>query len=340
MLRDAAYESLTLARRRLHRRVAEAIRELSGARDDLARLALIAAHEREAGREPEAALAFAVAGMRASNVWATQEAIGHLETAIALRHPEPWNLHAQLGELRMRAGDYVGSIASLETAAASAPADLLPATERALATVHRDAETGHGRRHLIAALAAVAGSGLAPRQPPANGRASLQREAAPPSGVATPLRRRTSPPDRWRLRPPSTMQGRPCSPTGWPHSRRAPAAISRRPTAIWPRVWPSRSGPETCPPPLRRAMPAPWSRSNLGAYGTAVRLAQEALDDARRIGDRHLEAVVENTLADACHAAGDEDAAREHGKRAATLFADVGGGASRLEPGIWQLDAW
>ena len=67
-LRDLAYEATSLTRRRLlHRRVAEALRlDLAGSgRDDLARLVLIAAHERDAGRDAEAAEAFRLAGERA-----------------------------------------------------------------------------------------------------------------------------------------------------------------------------------------------------------------------------------------------------------------------------------
>jgi hypothetical protein len=68
--------------------------------------------------------------------------------------------------------------------------------------------------------------------------------------------------------------------------------------------------------------------------------AEEALAAAQRIGDRHLEAVAENTLADTLHAAGDGERSVEHLKRAVALFADVGGRPDEWDPGIWQLETW
>ncbi len=86
-MRDVAYEATSLARRRLlHRRAADAIRAETGTtdRDDLTRYALIAAHEREAGRPAEAAAASLEAADRAEAVYANREAIDHLEAAIGL----------------------------------------------------------------------------------------------------------------------------------------------------------------------------------------------------------------------------------------------------------------
>jgi len=86
-LRDAAYEATSLARRRLlHRRTADALRlDTGGAgRDDLARLVLIAGHERAAGRTAEAADAYREAAGRAEAVFANRDAIDHLEAALDL----------------------------------------------------------------------------------------------------------------------------------------------------------------------------------------------------------------------------------------------------------------
>ena len=108
-LRDLAEESTSLARRRLlHRRIAEAIRldAAGAARDDPARLARIARHEREAGRDAEAAAAFGDAGDAAARVYANREAIDAYEAALALGHPAPAELHARVGDLRTRIGDY------------------------------------------------------------------------------------------------------------------------------------------------------------------------------------------------------------------------------------------
>ena len=71
-------------------------------------------------------------------------------------------------------------------------------------------------------------------------------------------------------------------------------------------------------------------------------LGAEAAEACRRIGDRHLEAAVENHLADMLHDAGRDDLAMDHLKRAVALFAEIGEGAAAAEPdpGIWTLAAW
>ena len=139
-IRDVAYASTSLARRRLiHRRAADALRmDPPGPdRDDLARYALIAAHEREAGRTAEAAAAFVEAADRAEAVFANREAIDLLSSALALDAVDGTAAHARIGELRSRLGEYPGAIAALETAAALADPPDLPAIEVALGRVHR-----------------------------------------------------------------------------------------------------------------------------------------------------------------------------------------------------------
>jgi hypothetical protein len=66
---------------------------------------------------------------------------------------------------------------------------------------------------------------------------------------------------------------------------------------------------------------------------------QAAADACQRIGDRHLEAAVENHLADALHAAGRDDDAMVHLRRAVEAFAEVGGDPADPDPGIWMLSA-
>jgi len=115
-LRDAAYEDIGLARRRLlHRRVAEVLR--SGGRQDAARLAQIAGHELAAGRDAEAADAYRDAGRLARAVFANREALEHLSAALALRHPDLVGIQLAIGEVRTALGDYAGAIAALEAAA-------------------------------------------------------------------------------------------------------------------------------------------------------------------------------------------------------------------------------
>jgi hypothetical protein len=77
-----------------------------------------------------------------------------------------------------------------------------------------------------------------------------------------------------------------------------------------------------------------------GSIDEAVVTATAAIDECRRIGDRHLEAAVENHIADMLHEAGRADDSMVHLKRAVALFAEVGEGGPALDPGIWALAAW
>ncbi|HEV8699597.1 MAG TPA: tetratricopeptide repeat protein, partial [Candidatus Limnocylindrales bacterium] len=65
-----------------------------------------------------------------------------------------------------------------------------------------------------------------------------------------------------------------------------------------------------------------------------------AVELCRQIGDRHLEGAVENHLADLLHAAGRDDDAMTHLRRAVEAFAEVGGDAADQDPGIWMLSAF
>ena len=77
-----------------------------------------------------------------------------------------------------------------------------------------------------------------------------------------------------------------------------------------------------------------------GDRDAAIELLEEALADCRRTGETHLEAAVENNLADQLHAAGRTEEAMAHLKRAVALFAEVGGRPGELEPEIWKLVSW
>ena len=77
-----------------------------------------------------------------------------------------------------------------------------------------------------------------------------------------------------------------------------------------------------------------------GSVDEAIAIATGAIEACRRIGDRHLEAAVENHLADLLHDAGRGEVSMDHLKRAVSLFAEVGEGAPERDPGIWALAAW
>lgn len=336
-MRDVAYGITSLARRRLlHRRTAEALRldPSTVGRDDLARFALIAGHEREAGRPAEAAEAFLEAAARAESVFANREAIDHLEASLTLGIPEAAAAHARIGELRSRLGEYPAAIAALEIAAALAGPSDLPAIEIALGRVHR-------RRGDLVAAASHLGSALASTDlsDALRARALVERSVVAlragdldVAGAAAAEVRQ--------------MQVR----VGDPHL----AGVAERLVGLVAHAMGDLAGARAAlersvvlaandPDPTASIAALTALALTLAADGSVdagVATATEAIEACRRIGDRHLEAAVENHLADMLHEAGRLDDSMTHLKRAVALFGVVGEGELERDPGIWALAAW
>ena len=334
---DVAYGATSLARRRLlHRRTAEALRLDPSAvgRDSLTRFALIAGHEREAGRPAEAAEAFIEAATRAEAVFANREAIDHLEASLALGYRSAAAAHARIGELQSRLGEYPGAIKALETAAALAEPSDLAAIEIALGRVHE-------RRGDLVAAASHLGSALAsPELTDAlRARALVERSIVAlragdldvAGAVASEAREAAA-----RV--------------GEPHL----AGVAERLVGLIARAAGDFAGARGAlersvalaaddPDPTASIAAMTGLALTLAAGGSvdeAVATAESAIEACRRIGDRHLEAAVENHLADMFHDAGRPDDSMVHLKRAVALFAEVGEGAPERHPGIWALAAW
>ena len=274
-LRDLAEEATSLARRRLlHRRIAEAIRldAAGAARDDPARLARIARHERVAGRDGEAAAAFADAGEAAARVYANREAIDADEAALALGHPAPAELHARIGDVRTRIGDYAAATRAYEAAASIADPALLPRIEAALARTHlRAGDLAAAEAHLDAALAGS--SEPAWQAACLADRAVIRRRAGDRAGAAQAAPRRRSLP-----RPPAT-QRRSVPRAGWrasshsiPGTRGPRSRISRPPSRRLPMtaIPPQRSLHSPALPCHPRRWATSTARSSAGAGGRRV----------------------------------------------------------------------
>ena len=76
------------------------------------------------------------------------------------------------------------------------------------------------------------------------------------------------------------------------------------------------------------------------SFAEALALTESALALCAAYGDRHREAALENNLADLHHAAGDEDDAMTHLKRAVAIFTEVGADEATRLPEIWKLVSW
>ncbi len=340
-LRDVAVGSTSLARLRLlHRRAADALRSSAGggrtARDvrepSSARIARIARHEREAGRDAEAAAAFVEAGELARAAFANREAQGDLEAALALGHPDVEDIHTALGDLRTLAGEYGPAIEHFEAAAAVASPARLGEIEHRLALVHqRRGDPDAADAHFAAALEhegagpdrarLLADRGLNAQQA---GRADDARRlaaealaAAEASGDPNAVARAANvagvlATERGDQSAASDLLGQ---------SLRLAAEAGDAPAQV------------AALNNLARSLAA------AGEIARAIGLTDEALALCRSIGDRHREAALQNSLADLRHATGDEEAAIEHLKTAVAIFAEVGD-PDALEPGKWRLVTW
>lgn len=334
-LRDLAYEATSLTRRRLlHRRTAEAYRlDLAqSGREDLGRRVLVALHERAAGRDREAAEAYVAAGERAADVFANAEAIEHLSAALALGHHDTVGIHTSIGRLRTRLGDYTGAIEALESAAAAVAADdaRLPSLEWALARAHlRRGDLRAADHHLAVAARSAHDDRL--RAAIAVDRSALARRrgdagvAASAAAEALELAERCA--DGAAVGAAHRMLGLAALDEG-----DAVTAITQMRAAV--------AAAESDPDPtasIAALVALALACAATGAIDEALRQGELAVAACRRIGDRHLEAAVENQLADLLHEAGRDDEARPHQLRAMEAFAEVGGDPADPDPGIWML---
>ena len=332
-LRDLAEESSSLARRRLlHRRIAEALRldGGGGARDDPARLARIARHEREAGRDTEAAAAFGDAGDAASRVYANREAIDAYEAALALGHAHSVELHVRIGDLRTRIGEYAAAVRAYEAAAALASDDDEPRIEAALARSHlRAGDLAAAEAHLDAALA---GSSEPVWQAARlTDRAVIRRRAGDRAGAA-------------RAAAEAALAAEKAGDLRVVGAARRMAGLvaldAGDPALAAAHLEAAVDAAADDPDPSARIAALTGLALALGAAGhldAALERGEEAVRACRRIGDRHLEAAVENHLADLLHEAGRDEDALEHLRRSVAAFSEFDGDPADPDPGVWML---
>ncbi len=334
-LRDLVYEGTSLSRRRLlHRRVAEALRlDLAGSgRDDLARLVLVATHERAAGRDAAAAEAHRAAGERAAAVHANRAALEQYEAALALGGADPAGLHEAIGRLRTRIGDYAGAVAALEAAAAVVdPADL-PRLEWALARAHlRRGDLVAAGHHLDVAAADTDDPTLRARI--AVDRSALARRQGDPASASAAAREAIAA---------ATEAGDAVTLGAARRMRGLVALDAGDPVAAANDLRDALQAADDDPDPtaaIAALVGLAMAEAAAGDVDAALGRGAAAVEACRRIGDRHLEAAVENHIADLLHAAGRHDAALQHLRRAVEAFAELGGDPADPDPGIWMLSA-
>ncbi len=362
-LRRTAYESATLARRRLlHGRAADNLTRRHERDPASTRAATVAGHLQLAGRDSEAAQWWWRAAEVARELYAHAEAHAHLVRALALGYPQlPGRI--ALGEQLVVLGRYREALAEFETAAAIAGGE--DASDRAtqagiehqLADVHhRLGDWDLAEAHLAVVTELVAGAEPArlaqveadravvayrrgdAEQAAAFGRSALAsaRAAADPGATAQALN---------VLGMLAARAGDTAAAEGYlrdslAEARRQPGAPGSRPEGAGRQ---SDVAGQAAAPPLGAAVAALNNLARLladtGRGEEALAVAAEALELGSELGDQHRVAALHTNMADLLHASGQGEAAMTHLKEAARRFASVDvGDAPR--PEIWTLVEW
>jgi DNA-binding SARP family transcriptional activator/tetratricopeptide (TPR) repeat protein len=337
-LRRTAYESATLARRRLlHGRAADILTRRHERDPAKTRAATIADHLQRAGRDAEAAQWWWRAAQVARELYAHAEAYAHLVRALALGYPQlPGRI--ALGEVLVVLGRYREALAEFETAAAlageAADRAVQASIEHKLADVHHrlgDWDLAEAHLAVVTELVAAAEPGRLARaeadravvayrrgdveQAAAFGRAALSsaRDAADPGATAQAL-----------------------NVLGMLAARAGDAAAAE--TYLRDSLAEARQLTE-----LGAAVAALNNLARLlaetGRGREALTVAAEALELGSELGDQHRVAALHTNMADLLHTDGQGEAAMTHLKEAARRFASVDvGDAPR--PEIWTLVEW
>jgi tetratricopeptide (TPR) repeat protein len=335
-LRRTAYESATLARRRLlHGRAADALTRRYEHDPATTRAATVASHLQLAGRDEEAAQWWWRAAEVARELYAHAEAHAHLTRALALGYPQLPGRMA-LGEVLVALGRYREALAEFETAAAlAAEGDRATqaAIEHKLADVHhRLGDWDLAEAHLAVVTELVEGT-----EPGRLARAQADRAVVAyrrgATGQAADLGRAALASARAAADPGATAQA--LNVLGMLAARSGDTAAAER--------YLRDSLAEARPLEPGAAVAALNNLARLlaetGRGPEALTAAAEALDLGRELGDQHRMAALHTNMADLLHADGQRDAAMTHLKEAARRFAAVDvGGAPR--PEIWTLVEW
>jgi tetratricopeptide (TPR) repeat protein len=363
-LRRTAYESATLARRRLlHGRAADILtrRHENRGRDPArTRAATIADHLQLAGRDAEAAQWWWRAAQVARELYAHAEAYAHLVRALALGYPQlPGRI--ALGEVLVVLGRYREALAEFETAAALAGAgegvaaaddaetgeeagdgDRGSTGDRAVqaSVEHKLADVHHrlGDWDLAEAHLAVVTELVADAEPGRLARAEADRavvayrrgdaEQAAVFGQAALSCARAAA-DRGATAQALNVLGMLAARAG----DTAAAETYLRDSLAEARQLPELGAAVAALNNLARLL------AETGRVREALTVAAEALELGSELGDQHRVAALHTNMADLLHADGQGEAAMAHLKEAARRFASVDvGDAPR--PEIWTLVEW
>ena len=342
-LRRTAYESATLARRRLlHGRAADILTRRHERDPAMTRAATIADHLQLAGRDADAAQWWWQAAEMARELYAHAEAHAHLVRALTLGYPQlPGRL--ALGDVLVVLGRYREALAEFETAAALAGAGegagdadraVQAGIEHKLADVHhRLGDWDLAEAHLAVVTELVTGA-----EPGRLARAEADRAVVAyrrgDTGQAAAFGRAALSSAQAAAEPGAMAQA--LNVLGMLAARAGEGTAAE--TYLRDSLTEARQLPE-----LGAAVAALNNLARLlaetGRIREALALAAEALELGSELGDQHRVAALHTNMADLLHADGQGEAAMTHLKEAARRFASVDvGDAPR--PEIWTLVEW
>jgi len=358
-LRRTAYDSATLARRRLlHSRAADILARRHERDPAKTRAATIAGHLQLAGRDAEAAQWWWRAAQVARDLYAHAQAHAHLVRAMALGYPQlPGRI--ALGEVLVVLGRYREALAEFETAAALAGAgaadgtgedgadgagseaddgagdrDVQASIEHELADVHHrlgDWELAEAHLAVVTELVAGAEPGRlaraeADRAVVAYRRGDIEQAAAFGRAALSCARAAA---DRGATAQALNVLGMLAARSG----DSAAAETYLRDSLAEARQLPELGAAVAALNNLARLL------AETGRIREALEVAAEALELGSELGDQHRVAALHTNMADLLHADGQGEAAMAHLKEAARRFASVDvGDAPR--PEIWTLVEW
>ena len=338
-LRRTAYESATLARRRLlHGRAADILTRRHERDPATTRAATVADHLQLAGRDAEAAQWWWRAAEVARELYAHAEAHAYLTKALALGYPQ-LPARIALGEVLVVLGRYREALAEFETAAAIAGGGegdraAQARIEHKLADVHHrlgDWELAEAHLAVVTELVEGTGSGRLARAEADRAVVAYRRGDA---DQAAKLGRAALACAQADADPGATAQA--LNVLGMLAARAGDTAEAEgylRDSLAEARRLPELGAAVAALNNLARLL------AETGRGREALTVAAEALELGRELGDQHRVAALHTNMADLLHADGQRDAAMIHLKEAARRFAAVDvGDAPR--PEIWTLVEW
>lgn len=337
-LRTLVYDETSLARRRrLHRRVAEALLNRSRRRHEIGLpVSQIAQHYKISGRDREAANYFHLSGEYARSLYANQEALAHFQSALALGHPDTANLHQAIGDMQTLLGKYNAAIGSYETAASLSQPEKTAAIEHKLGQVyHRLGEWELAESHFRSALDVLGKTGDEGKLARLFSDWSHTAHQSGQSDQAQKLAHRAlalaeSVANVRALAQAHNILG--ILANGEGDLKKARIHLQS-----------SLGLAEQLDDPSARVAAlnnlALTSQAS-GEFERALELTEAALELCTSQGDRHREAALRNNMADFLHAAGQSEAAMSQLKQAVSLFAEIGADGETMQPEIWKLVEW